>query len=81
MFHDLVYVKASNNSSVAVTVDIRDATTGGIVMTLDVPANGVVGVSTPVPIPQNAAADTWTADMGDITGTTCQVDALFIKNV
>lgn len=81
VFHDLVYVKASNNSSVAVTVDIRDATTGGIVMTLDVPANGVVGVSTPVPIPQNAAADTWTADMGDITGTTCQVDALFIKNV
>lgn len=81
VFHDCAYIKGSNSSSGAVTVDIRDATTGGIVTTLDIPANSVAGVATPVPIPQNAAADTWTADMGDYTNTTVVVEGLFIKNV
>ena len=81
VFHDLVYIACSNSSSGTVTVDIRDATAGGVVMTIDVPANATAGVSTPVPVPQNAAADTWTADMGDVTNTTVKINGLFIKNV
>lgn len=81
VYHDLIWISASNNSSVATTVQIRSATIGGVVQTLDVPANSGVTRSFQVPYPQNFAADTWTADMPDITATTVVVDALFIKNV
>lgn len=82
-FHDLIYVMASNNSDVAVTVDIRPATAGNIVMSIQVPANGTAGVSIPVPYPQSASdtGNNWTADIPDITGTTVYLSALFSREV
>jgi hypothetical protein len=80
-FLDLIYVMGTNNSDAAVTVDLRSATGTNIVTSIRIPANGTAGVSLSVPIPQNVAADTWTADMPDITGTTVTLSALFSKEV
>lgn len=79
-FHDLVQLSCSNSSDAAVTVSLRDATGGGVVKTILIPGNGQEHWQFTVPIPQNAAADTWTVDMSDITGTTVTIDSLFIKN-
>lgn len=81
VFNDLVYIMGANNSDAAVSVDVRAATGGGVQFTLQIPASGTAGVSLPVPIPQDVAADTWTADMSDITGTTVSISALFSKEV
>lgn len=81
VFHDMVYIMGANDSGAAVQVDIRAATGANKVMTLEIPANGTAGVSLPVPIPQDVAADTWTADMPDITGTNVYISALFSKEV
>jgi len=81
VFFDLVYIMGTNNSDAAVTVDIRSATVGGIVTSIRIPANGTAGVSLAVPLPQDVAADTWTADLPDITGTTVTLGALFSREV
>lgn len=78
---DLVYILASNNSDAAVSVDIRPVSAGNVVMTLQVPANGVAGVSLPVPIPQTDTGNNWTADLPDITGTTISISALFSQEI
>lgn len=82
-FHDLIYVMAANNSDAAATVDIRPVTAGNVVMSIQVPANGTAGVALPVPFPQSASdtGNNWTADMGDITGTTIYLSALFTREV
>jgi hypothetical protein len=80
-FLDLVYIMGSNNSDVAVSVDIRSVTGGNIIMTLQIPASSVAGLSLPVPIPQDNQGNNWTVDMGDITGTTVSLSALFSQEV
>ena len=78
---DLIYIMGSNNSDAAVTVDIRAVTAGGVMMTLQIPANGVAGVSLPIPIPQQETGNNWTADLPDITGTTVYLSALFSQEI
>lgn len=78
---DLVYIMGANNSDVAVTVNIRPVTAGNIVMTLQVPANGVAGIACPMPLPQGDTGNNWTVDMGDITGTSVYMTALFSKEI
>lgn len=80
-FHDLVYIMGANASDAAVTVDIRAGTANGVVATLNIPASATQGVSMSVPIPQDVAANAWTADMGDVTGTTVSISALFSKEI
>lgn len=80
-FHDLIYVMMANSSDVAVIVDVRAGTANGVVASVSVPANGTAGISLPVPIPQDVAANAWTVDMPDITGTTVYASALFSKEV
>lgn len=80
-FFDLVYVMGANTSDAAVQVDIRSGTANGVVMTIEIPANGTSGVAPPVPIPQDVLANTWTADLPDITGTTVYLSALFSKEI
>ena len=80
-FFDLIYVMGTNNSDAAVTVDLRAATGGGIQTSIRIPANAPAGFSLATPIPQDVAADTWTVDMPDITGTTVTVSALFSREV
>ena len=73
----------ANNSDVAVTVDLRSVTAGNVVMSLQIPANGTAGVSLAVPFPQSGSdtGNNWTVDMGDITGTTVYLSALFSKEI
>ena len=78
---DLIYLMGANNSDAAVSVDIRAVTGGGVVMTLMIPANGTAGIACPVPLPQQETGNNWTADMGDITGTTVSLTALFSQEV
>lgn len=80
-FLDLVYILGANNSDAAVIVDIRAGTANGVVASITVPPNGTAGVSLSVPIPQDTAAATWTADMPDITGTTVYLSALFSQEI
>ncbi|KKR20040.1 MAG: hypothetical protein UT51_C0009G0014 [Candidatus Nomurabacteria bacterium GW2011_GWC2_39_41] len=78
---DLIYVMGTNNSDVAVTVDLRAVTAGNIVTSVRIPANGTAGVALPVPIPQDETGNNWTADLPDITGTTVTLSALFSKEI
>ncbi len=81
--HDLIYIMMSNSSDAAVIVDVRGVTGGNIQMSVSVPANGVAGVSLPVPLPPSSGdtGNNWTIDMPDITGTTVYVSALFSREV
>lgn len=78
---DLIHIIGANNSDVAVTVDIRAVTAGNVIMSLQIPANGTAGIACPVPIPQDETGNNWTADMGDLTGTTVYLTALFSQEV
>lgn len=78
---DCIAIMASNNSTVAVTLDVRAVTGGNIVQTIEIPANSTAGWAPPVPWPQDATGNNWTIDMGDITGTTISVSALFSKEI
>ena len=80
-FLDLLWVVGANNSDAAVSVDIRSGTAGSTLLTLQIPANGTAGIAPALPIKQEVLAGTWTADMGDITGTTVSISALFSKEV
>jgi hypothetical protein len=81
VYHDLVYVMGANQSDAAVTVDFRDVTAGGVVLSLQIPANATSGIAPSVPLPASHTGNNWTADMGDITGTTVDITALFSKEV
>ncbi len=80
-FHDLVWLKFSNTSSGAVTVDLYDGST--IVDTYEIPANGVTGISMTTPYPQAALAQTWSVDYNDsdLSNTTVYVSALFSEEI
>lgn len=78
---DLIYIMLSNNSDAAVTADIRMVTAGNVVMSIQVPANGVAGVSIPTPYPQSDSGNNWTIDLPDVTGTTVYWSALFSQEV
>ena len=82
-FHDCIMITFANQSSAAVDMDIRDATGGGVVASVTIPADSTVGWAPAAPYPQNFAADTWTIDNtgSDVSGTTVNVTGLFIKNV
>lgn len=76
---DLIYAMATNSSDAAVTVDLRAVNAGNIETSIRVPANGTAGVALPVPIPQSATGNAWTAKIPDITGTTVTISTLFSK--
>ncbi len=78
---DLIKIMLSNNSTVAVGVDIRAVSGGNILQHYEIPANGVVGESLSIPWPQDATGNSWTIDMPDITGTTVYVSALFSREL
>lgn len=82
VFHDLVHLTASNNSTVAGnTASVQLLQDGSVVKTLQVPNGGTLAIDFTVPIPQGSSNTVWTVDMEDITGTTVYIDALFAKNV
>ena len=78
-FYDLLEISCATDSTVASTNFLLtdDSTT---VRGFDIPVSGTVELKFPVPLPQSAKGGTWRVDMEDITGTTLQIGALFIKN-
>lgn len=78
---DLIYVMGANNSDAAVSVDLRAVTGGNIMATIQIPANGTAGISLPIPLPQDATGNNWTADLPDITGTTVTLSGLFSREI
>ena len=81
VFHDLIFIEFSNNSTAAVGIDLRGVTAGNIEKHYEIPANSVVGGALPVPWPQGNANNNWTVDLPDISGTTVTISALFSKEV
>ncbi|MBI1834118.1 MAG: hypothetical protein HYR90_04835, partial [Candidatus Andersenbacteria bacterium] len=81
VFLDLIQIVAANTSDGTVSLDFRDATAGGIVFSVQCPASATTGFVPAVPYPQNVANLPWTVDMNDVSNTTVNVSALFIKNV
>jgi len=80
-FLDLTDLTISNESATEVRVDIRDATTGSVVWSVDLAADGG-GISKhfPVPFKQTTANNNWTAQLS--TGvSTVYITAQAIKNV
>ena len=80
-YHDLIYVLGSNDSTVAIGVDIRGTLAGNVLMHLEIPANGTVGIATPVPLPAGDVGASWTIDLPDVTGTNVYMSALFSKEI
>jgi len=86
-FHDLVQIMGANESTNALTVSLRDATGGGVVSTLQVPANETNSYVFPATVPQNTAAAAWTVTVDDFvsdgttTNGTITFTAIFVKNV
>jgi hypothetical protein len=80
-YYDLIYVAATNDSSVAISCDFRDVTGGNVVFNLRIPANGTTGFTLPVPLPQGYPGNNWTIDLDDVTGTNIKFSALFSKEI
>lgn len=78
---DCIWMAFANTSGAAVQVDIRAVSAGNIINTIEVPASGTAGWAPPVPWPQDATGNAWTADMPDITGTTVYITSLFSKEI
>lgn len=95
VFFDLISLSASTTSTFGVStlvppyVDIRCTRGSGVVASL--PIGGLSATNTgaarlntlvmSAPIPQDEADSSWTVDMNDITGTTVNIQALFIRNI
>lgn len=79
VFNDCVHVSFANNSTAAANVVLLSD--GTIIKTIQVPANNTLSIDFTYPLTQPVANTIWSVDMEDVTGTTVNVDAVFVKNV
>lgn len=63
VFHDLTFLCITNKTATAVTVTIKDATSGTTRLVLNLAASGQIVMPFPAPINQAAAANNWTATL------------------
>ncbi len=78
-FLDLLEISYSTNTTVvSPNVALRDD--GTTVRIVDIPVDDTVQLTFPTPIPQNKKGGDWVIDMDDVTGTTLDVGAIFVKN-
>ena len=83
-YADCIMLTATNASSAAVQVDIRNTAAGNIVHTFYLPATtGPVGWSPSVPWPQDATGNAWTWDVAgsDVSGTSVYISGLFSREI
>jgi len=80
VFNDLYGLILANTGSTTTKVDIRDATGGSIIMTIEVPTLDTRGfmLSGGSATPQTIAANNWTAQCGSSTSS-LQVTAFYIQ--
>lgn len=77
-FSDMIEIQMSNNSTVAVGIDLTQD--GSKIRHFEIPANTTIEIAYDVPLKQNTIAVPWIIDMPDITGTSVEIAASFIKN-
>ena len=84
-FLDLVEISCANTSAQAFTVNLRDATGGGITKVISIPTRETKTIQFTVPVPQNARADAWTVTIAnpvtDQPDPGVTITATFIKNI
>lgn len=81
VFHDLTLLTMSNTSASKVRVDIRDATAGTVLLSLELAADGggaVIPMN--IPMPQSSSNNNWTAQLSGAV-TDVRIKAMAIKNV
>lgn len=80
---DLVQIVCANQSDAVVDIDFRAVTAGSVEFSLTVPADNTAGFIPAVPWPQAATGNNWTADVAgsDVSNTTVNISALFIRNI
>jgi hypothetical protein len=81
VFLDCVQVVCANTSDAVVDVDFRSVSAGNVEFSVTVPPDATSGFIPTVPWPQGNTGNNWTVDMADVTGTTVNISALFIRNV
>lgn len=81
-FLDLYGLILANTSASTTKVSIRDATAGGTITVLEVPAGDTRGFMLPLDsaVPQAAVTNNWTAQ-SSVSITSLEVTALFVKRV
>lgn len=84
-FLDLMEISFANASAQAFSVELRDATGGGVVKNFSIPTRDTKIVQFPIPLPQNARSDTWTVKItnpvSDQPDPGVIVSATFIRNI
>ena len=80
-FLDLISVLFANQSTNAISVDIRALVGGNIEQTIEVPATATAGWTPPVPWPMGNSGNAWTYQLStaDQSNTTLTGNALFTK--
>lgn len=80
VFNDLYGLILANTGATTTKVDIRDATAGSIIMTLEVPTLETRGFMIPAgcAVPQTTAANNWTAQCASSTSS-LQVTAFYVQ--
>jgi hypothetical protein len=80
IFNDLFGLVLANTGATTTKVDIRDATGGSIIATVEVPTLETRGfmLSAGSAIPQTTAANNWTAQCANAT-TAMEITALYLK--
>lgn len=78
-FFDLAQISCYNNSDAATNVTLTDEST--TIRTIPVPASNVTHVNYQIPLKQSATGVAWYVDLPDITGTTVEVTAEFLREI
>jgi hypothetical protein len=83
VFLDCVEIVCANTSDAAVDIDFRSVTAGNVEFSITVPADSTAGKVPAVPWPQGNPNNNWTSDVAgsDVSGTTVNISALFIRNI
>jgi hypothetical protein len=79
VFNDITGIQITNATATAVTVTIKDATSGTTRKVYDLAANGGIVVPFSTPLPQAAAANNWTATLS-VNTVTVNINIDYVKN-
>jgi hypothetical protein len=79
VFNDITGIQITNATATAVTVTIKDATSGTTRKVYDLAANGGIVVAFSTPLPQAAAANNWTATLS-VNTVTVNINIDYVKN-
>lgn len=78
VFNDISSITLTNTGASATKVTVKDATAGTTRWIGYVPAGDMRGIAFPIPLPQAAAANNWTATCGTAT-TALEVSVSYVK--